>query len=78
MDLPEVMVLLDSPLEEGDPHSSRDLVSVNDKPIQQMKFLFELTEKLACSSFATVSETEVGDVDGQSHNFMLATFDSVW
>ena len=60
-----------SPLEEGDPHSFWDLVSVRDKTIQQMKFLFEMTEKLVCSAFPTVSETEVGNLSGQSYNFML-------
>ena len=45
MDLPEIMDLSDSSLEEGDPQSFRDLVSVRDKTIQQMMFLFEMTEK---------------------------------
>ena len=71
MDLPEIIVLLDSPLEEGDPHSFWDLVSVRDKTIQQMKPLFEITEKLASSGIPTVSETEVGNVSGQDYNFML-------
>ena len=65
------MVLLDSLLEELDPHSFRDFISVRDKTIQELKFLVEMTEKLAYSAFPTVSETEVGDVGGQSHNFML-------
>ena len=71
MDLPEIMVLLDSPMGEGDPHCFWDLVSVRDKAIQQMRFLLEMTEKLGCSTFPTVSETEVGGVGGQGHNLML-------
>ena len=71
MDIPEIRVLLGSPLEEGDSHSFLDLVSVRDKTIQQMKFLFEMAEKLAWSAFGTVSETEVGNLSGQSDSFML-------
>ena len=71
MDLPEVMVLLNSSLEEGDPHCFWNLVSVRKKTVQQMKFLLEMAEKLVCSTFPTVSETEVGDVGSQSNNLML-------
>ena len=68
MDLSEVMVLLDRPLIL----TVSGILSVRDKTIQQMKFLFEMTEKLTCSAFPTASETEVGDVGGQSHNFILS------
>ena len=74
MNMPEVMVLLDSPLEEGDPHSFLDLVSVRDKAIQQMKFLFEMVEKLACAAFPSVSETEVGNLSGQGYKLISCNF----
>ena len=71
MDLAEVVVHLDNPLKVGDPGCLWDLVRVRDKAIQQMKFLLEMTEKLSCSTFSTLSETETGDIGSQSYNFML-------
>ena len=69
MNLPEVMVLLN--LEEGDPHSFWDLVSIRDKAIKQPEFLLEVTEKLSGGTIPTVREDQVWDVGGQHDNFML-------
>ena len=71
MNLPEVMILLNCPLEEGDHHSFWDLVSIRDKAIKQPEFLLEVTGKLSCGTFPTVSEVQVCDVCGQGDNFML-------
>ena len=71
MNLPEVMVLLNCPLEEGDPHSFWNLVSIRDKAIKQPELLLEVTEKLSSGTFPTISEAQVCDVWGQGDNFML-------
>ena len=71
MNLPEVMVLLNCLLEEGDPYSFWNLVSIRNKAIKQPEFLLEVTEKLSGGTFPTVSEVQVYDVCGQGDNFML-------
>ena len=67
------MALLNSSLEEGDPHCFWNLVSVRVRTVQQMNFLLEMAEKLTCITFPTVSKTEVGDIGSQSHNLMLCS-----
>ena len=71
MDLTDVMFLFNSSLEEVDPQSFWNLVSVRTKPVHLVKFLLEMTEKLACCPFQTINETEVGDVGGHGPNLML-------
>ena len=51
MNLPQVMILLNCPLQEGDPHSFWNLVSIRDKDIKQPEFLLEVTEKLSVVPF---------------------------
>ena len=58
-------------MKEGDPNCFWDVVCVRDKTIQQTMFLFEMTEKLTCSTLPLVCNTEIGDVDSQNHNLML-------
>ena len=70
MNLPEVMVLSKCPLEEGDPHSFWNLISISDKTIKQPKLLLEVTEELSGGTFPTISEVQVCDVCGQGDNFM--------
>ena len=71
MNLSEVMVLLSCLLEEGDPHSFWDLVSIRDKAIKQPEFLLEVTEKLSGVTFLTLCEVKVCDVGSQGDSCML-------
>ena len=71
MNLPEVMVLLNCSLEEGDPYSFWNLASIRDKAIKQPELLIEVTGKLFGGTFPTISEVQVFDVCGQGDNFML-------
>ena len=58
-------------MKEGDPNCYWDVVCVRDKTIQQTMFLFEMTEKLTCSTLPPACNTEIGDVGSQNHNLML-------
>ena len=71
MNLPEVMVLLTCPLEEGDPHSFWNLVSIRDKAIKPLKLLCEVTEKLSGGIFPTISKVQDCNVYGQGDIFMV-------
>ena len=71
MDLPEVMVLLHSSLEEYDSCSLRELIRDRDKAIKQPEFLLEVAEELSDCPFPAVIEGEVGDVSCQGDNVML-------
>ena len=50
------MILLNFPVEEGDPHSFWDLVSIRDKAIKQPELVLEVTEKLFVGAFPTFTK----------------------
>ena len=71
MDLPEVMVLLHSPLEKCYSCSLRELIRDRNKTVQQPEFLLEMAEELSDCPFPAVIEGDVGDVSCQGDNVML-------
>ena len=58
-------------LEEDDPHSSWNLVTIRDKTIKQPGLLLEVTEKLSGGTFPAISKVHVCNVCSQGDNFML-------
>ena len=71
MDLPEVMVLLQSSLEKCDSCRLRELIRDRDKTVKQPEFLLEVAEELSDCPLPAVIEGEVGYVSGQGDNVML-------
>ena len=59
MNLPEVMILLNCSLEEGDPHSFWNLVSIREEAMKQPELLLEVTEKFSGGTFPTISKVQV-------------------
>ena len=71
MDLPEILVLLYSPLEKCDSCSLRELIRDRDKTVKQPELLFEMAEELSDCPLPAVIEGEIGNVSGQGDDVMF-------